>query len=187
MSRAELQGYHLSIQQARAWSFRQSGASACVQCALLLQGPLEVEALKAGLSRIVADNEILRTTFQSVAGLKLPVQVISEEPDYVWRELDVPLPSAPELIETAPEIDSMLREEQGCSFDYQCGPLLRARLLRFGTASHVLALTISALCADSWTLVQISRGLVEFYEEGVGYRDAWFEAPALAPLALAPI
>ncbi|HYM00576.1 MAG TPA: amino acid adenylation domain-containing protein, partial [Blastocatellia bacterium] len=163
MSRAELQGYRLSPQQARSWVIQQHCAPYCVQCALELEGDLDLRALKNGLSRVIHRHEILRTSFTTAPGLTLPVQVISLVVDCSWwtGEFDPPGQQAGEIPE---EIERLLQEERRAFANDQDSPLVRAALATIAVDKHLLVLTISAMCADTWTLGQMVSELLELHD-----------------------
>ncbi|MFL5513040.1 MAG: amino acid adenylation domain-containing protein, partial [Gemmatimonadales bacterium] len=76
MQRQVIEGYRLSPQQMRIWL--ESSGDAELTCSILIDGPLDPELLENALERLVARHEILRTSFERLLGMELPVQVISE-------------------------------------------------------------------------------------------------------------
>ena len=83
------EGFRLSPQQRRLWSWQQDGSAGRAQCALQLEGHLYVEVLRDAVRRLVRNYEILRTTFQQPLGIKVPLQVITDQCDGPWSELDL--------------------------------------------------------------------------------------------------
>ena len=63
------EGYRLSPQQKHLWSLQQANHSSAyiVSCAVLIEGPLLPAMLFVAMDKVVARNEILRTTFQQPA------------------------------------------------------------------------------------------------------------------------
>ena len=79
MSQDVIQGFRLSPQQKYLWSLQQESCAYQAQLVVSLEGPLDRSTLEAALRRIIARQEILRTTFEFLPGMKTPVQVVSEE------------------------------------------------------------------------------------------------------------
>ena len=69
----------LSPQQRRLWLLQEIHGPWNVEIEAELAGPLDREALDAAIRAAVERHDILRTTFQSIPGMKMPVQVIGEE------------------------------------------------------------------------------------------------------------
>ena len=102
-----------------------------------LQGPLDVDALRASLNGLVARHEILRTTFR-VKG-ETPLQVISPPAPIALGIHD--LSALPED-ERQAEARRQAGAQNQVPFDLSAGPLLRAQLLRLSHEDHVLRLTL---------------------------------------------
>src|ERR1051325_6146646 len=83
-----LEGYRLSPQQRHLWMLLQLGWSVAFQtkCAVSIKGALDSGRLKTALENVVTRHEILRTTFQSLPGMIIPMQVIRDTGDLVWQE-----------------------------------------------------------------------------------------------------
>ena len=72
-----IEGYRLSPQQKRLWLHRDSSARADLTCAIRIDGPLDHAMLDRAFDRLVERHEILRTSFERLPGMELPVQVIN--------------------------------------------------------------------------------------------------------------
>src|ERR1041385_4094010 len=133
MQQNVLEGYRLSPQQRHLWMLLQLGWSVAYQtkCVVGIKGPLDKRRLKAALENVIARHEILRTTFQSLPGMTIPMQVIRETADLSWREDD--LGATP--------------DEQ--PFDFEEGPLLRIRLIKQANDDYVMTAHLPAICADA--------------------------------------
>ena len=103
------EGFRLSPQQRRLWSLQQEGWTGRAQCVLQLEGRLDVQALHKAVQRLVSDYEILRTTFQQPPGIKMPLQVITDQADASWSELDLSQDQATEQEET---VERFFEEEK---------------------------------------------------------------------------
>jgi amino acid adenylation domain-containing protein len=158
-----MQGYRLSPQQSRVWSLQRDAQNYyyCAQCTVVLSGELKHEQLRAALERVVARHEILRTRFQPHAGLKLPLQVINESGEIIWREMDASNLSMPEQ---QAKIDEIFEQDGQLKIDFNSGKLLRATLIKLSTRTHALIVSLPSLCADALTLSNLIRETALYYE-----------------------
>jgi amino acid adenylation domain-containing protein len=165
MQQEIINGFRLSPQQKRLWLLQQGSSAYRAQSAILIEGDLRPEVLKEAVYRIVRRHDILRTTFHSLPGMKLPVQVVAEEslPSSLslWRDDDLSDRSAPEQAE---KIEELFREDRCRAFDFGQGPLLRAFLLRVSVERLILFLSLPSICADAWTLKNLALEIGQSYE-----------------------
>src|SRR5262249_9087972 len=134
------------------WLLQRDGSVYNSQAAVLLGRPLAIDALKRALNKTIADHEILRTTFRRVPGMNVPLQVVVDQLDADWRQLDW-TGRSPKQAEA--EMDRLGREELAEMFDLANGPLLRARLISLFGSRSVLLVTLPSLCADNRTLINL--------------------------------
>ena len=145
----------LSYAQQRQWFLWQlephSGAYN-IPVALRLTGVLDVAALEAAFTGLVARHETLRTTFRQDG--EQAVQVVHEA-------LPFHLP-----VEAVAEADLQARvaAELRAPFDLQAGPLLRVRLLRVGAEDHVLTVVQHHIVSDGWSMPIMIDELVRLYD-----------------------
>ena len=161
MAEESVEGFQLSEQQKQLWLQQGDGGPFLSQCALHLEGELNPEALREALRAVISRQEILRTSFHSLLGMDVPVQVIAEEatlPDFSETDLDG---CDPARIET--EIERRFEEARQHHFDFKRAPLLRCDLLKLAATSHVLLVSQPALCADSASLAQLVLELSRCY------------------------
>ena len=165
MSSSTLEGFRLSPQQRRIWSLFQGGLRSLPrsECALLLQGTLEPDALRHAAERLVVTHEILRTTFHRPAGMRFPLQVVTEAGTVSWHEVELSGTAARDPLAAA---DELARQENARPFDLERGPLFRLRLAALSDSSSVLLLSLPSLCADRRTLYNIARELTNGYGRG---------------------
>jgi amino acid adenylation domain-containing protein len=158
----QMQGYRLSPQQSRVWSLQRDAQNYyyCAQCAVVLSGELKLKQLRAALERVVARHEILRTRFQPHAGLKLPLQVINESAEIIWREMDASNLGGPEQ---ESKIDEIFAQDAQLKVDFNSGKLLRASLVKLSTRTHALIISLPSLCADALTLKNLVRETALYY------------------------
>ncbi|MBW4431911.1 MAG: condensation protein [Pelatocladus maniniholoensis HA4357-MV3] len=127
--------------------------------ALLLQGSLNIKALKQSINEIVRRHEILRTCLQIVNGQ--PVQIIAPA-----LEIPLPLVDLEDLPDTEQEteVQRLRQENYQQSFDLAQVPLLRLTLLRFKNRQYVLLITIHHIIFDGWSQGVFIRELSILYE-----------------------
>ncbi|WP_298917448.1 amino acid adenylation domain-containing protein [uncultured Nostoc sp.] len=156
-----INGFRLSPQQKRLWLLQQESSAYVAQTAILLEGDLNKEALKAALQKIILRHEILRSSFCKVVGLKLPIMVVKDSCIFAWQELDL------SNCETeAVAIELACRDEIKKPFNLEEAPLLRASLLKLSVNKHILVISLPALCADSETLKNLFIEISDFYANG---------------------
>jgi amino acid adenylation domain-containing protein len=143
MNTTVVQGFQLSQQQRRLWFLQRDGAGYESQLVVRIDGELDSRALYDELCLIVQRSEVLRTTFRTVPGLKVPVQVINEHLLPAWRTM------------AASQVDAIIEEEVRAAFNFENGPLVRALLLTLDASHHFLILTMPALIADTGTLERL--------------------------------
>ncbi|HVR98011.1 MAG TPA: amino acid adenylation domain-containing protein [Thermoanaerobaculia bacterium] len=160
-----MQGFRLSPQQRRIWELEQVQPGRFAHCALLLEGELDPQTLRRAVQELVDRHEILRTTFRRRAGLRVPLQVITESGEASWSEQRLgPLDPAGELTEVA----RALEEHRRGQVDYENGAVLDALLLELAPRRHVLSLRLPALCADSRTLANVTREIAASFAHEAG-------------------
>ncbi|MDU9390189.1 non-ribosomal peptide synthase/polyketide synthase [Pseudomonas sp. zfem002] len=144
----------LSYAQQRQWFLWQLDAESTaynIPLALRLKGALDIDALEASFTSLIARHETLRTTFRQDG--EQAVQIIQPA---------TPLLLAVEEVDAA-QAQQRVLEEIERPFDLQQGPLLRVRLLRLAPQEHVLVLTLHHVVADGWSLPVLVDELVRLY------------------------
>jgi hypothetical protein len=149
----------LSFAQQRLWFLEQlqpGSAEFHIPFALVLDGPLDREALRHGVETLIQRHESLRSTVHSDAG----------EP---WQRVETgvafELPCVPMPGEHAqsPAVRERLQRLMRQPFDLARAPLLRAELLALGPQRHLLALVIHHIAADAWSIALLVDDLAEAY------------------------
>ncbi|WP_437811922.1 non-ribosomal peptide synthetase [Sorangium sp. So ce1078] len=90
-SDALIEGFELSPEQARAWRWREIHLASAVRAAeLCLRVPAGIDEarLEQSLARVADRHEILRTEYQQLPGMELPVQVIPPSAAIGWNAAD---------------------------------------------------------------------------------------------------
>ena len=166
----------LSFAQQRLWFFEQLRPGTAVfniPDAVRLRGRLDVAALAAALSGVVARHESLRTVFPMMRGEAV-------------QEIRPPAPQALPLVDLSAlpagsseaELSRLLSEEAGLPLDFSRGPLLRTRLLRLAEREHVLTVTIHHIASDAWSSGIFVRELALIYRGAPG---AWHRSISSTP------
>ena len=126
MQKIALEGFRLSPQQKRFWSLQPNSSAYRAQCAILLEGKLQVEILKEAVQQVVKRHEILRTKFQLRPGIAIPAQVICDHSNPDWQTFN--------LSDLTPQqqqakIEELFQAERSLTFDWERDSLLRLSLL----------------------------------------------------------
>ncbi|HEV7162122.1 MAG TPA: amino acid adenylation domain-containing protein [Solirubrobacteraceae bacterium] len=161
-TKTETVGFRLSPQQHQRLLASSEGPGV-VQCAVLLDGPVDLGKLRAALDRLGARHEILRTTFVQPSGVRTPQQVIAEEPVSMW-----PAEVEPDAvtIDASAALEALMVSEAERAFDLEHGPLIRARLAGGGENAALLLLTACVACADATSLAALAGELCEAHRDG---------------------
>ncbi len=154
MSNALVEGYRLAPQQERVWLLHQKDKSRAyrAQSAIRIEGELDASLLRRAIEGVVERHEILRTGFQCLPGMTVPLQVIGEG-RVIWTGLAVD--------ET--EIDALLSDELAPSLEFEGDEVLYATLLSVSSVRHFLLLSLPALCVDVVGLQNLVREIVSGY------------------------
>jgi amino acid adenylation domain-containing protein len=145
----QVEGFRLSRQQERLWLLQRDTPAYRSQCAILIEGSLNKEALREALQRVIDRHEILRTAFHSRPGLELPLQIVIESGPPAWQQSDIGNSSEQEQ---AALLDEIFHQEGRLGFDFEQDRLLRLHLLTLSSRRHVLMVTVPSLCADRKTI-----------------------------------
>ena len=158
MQEGMLEGFRLSPQQRHLWGLLQEGNHAAYQawCAVAIKGRLNHSCLESAAESLIARHEILRTSFRCLPGMTIPMQVINETGDFIWKVDELCA-----LDPTALSLDDFLQSASH-TFDLQNGPFLSIHLIKRAEDDHVMIVSLPAICADSVGLrnliVELGRG-----------------------------
>jgi len=142
-------GFMLSPQQQRLWRL---GAGALhspyrVRAEIRICGAVNGPALAAALDSVIAQHEILRTSFRLGAGMTEPVQCVAE-PVRMSAGFAPALDIEAERVASA---DATIDGESASSFE--------VRVVALTQAECRLLITVSALCADIESIAIFARAL----------------------------
>ncbi|MCI0488113.1 MAG: amino acid adenylation domain-containing protein, partial [Blastocatellia bacterium] len=162
MPETHLEGFHLSPQQKRIWELQESELVTPYRtyCVVSIDGHLDIQLLRAAIQDTINRHEILRTTFHRSPSLSFPLQVISPEMPhhFTYHDMDkVPLQDR--------ESFKMDLIERACNaeIDFEVGPLFKQSLLSLSPTSHVLILTLAAVCCDAASLNNLFKEITNSY------------------------
>jgi natural product biosynthesis luciferase-like monooxygenase protein/amino acid adenylation domain-containing protein len=125
--------------------------------AVLLEGGLDLDALRAGLGEVIRRHESLRTTFHLDGGAWT-----ARVREQVAVTLDVEdLAGPPEVRQR--RASQLAREEAGRGMELSRSAV-RIRLLRLADDRHVLLVTLHHVVSDTWSLVTLLRELTAGYQ-----------------------
>ncbi|WP_438860845.1 amino acid adenylation domain-containing protein [Amycolatopsis solani] len=142
----------LSGAQQRLWFLHHlEGPSATYNVPLImrLEGDLDVEALRAALTDVVARHEALRTRFPQRDGV--PHQDILPA-----GEVSLP-------VRDVTDLDAALTGLVRGPFDLEHEVPVRAELLRLGAREHVFALVFHHIASDGWSMAPLWRDIATAY------------------------
>jgi hypothetical protein len=153
-------GYQLSPQQARVWAIHAVQPVPVCQCAIWVNGLLHPIVFWQALQQLVQRHEILRTSFQRVPLMDLPLQVISDDVQVSCPYVDLSRLSTPrQMTEGEISFAALSQAPTGLT----ASSLLSVVLLRLSAQSHLLLLSLPALCADAHTLRYLVGELGQCY------------------------
>ena len=155
----------LSSSQERVWFLQKLAPTNIAyhfQCAMSLEGDLDIPSLNSALSDVIARHEIFRTTFPGDDGT--PRQVI-HKPFAVQLPLDDLSDLPPD--EQQGRLEEILNHEFRTPFDLDQLPLVRWRLVRLSPQSHILAHVEHHLVHDGWSYNVFLGDLLKLYRSHV--------------------
>ncbi|MBD2515972.1 amino acid adenylation domain-containing protein [Nostoc sp. FACHB-973] len=151
----------LSLTQQRFWFIDQmEGANAAynIARALRLVGRLNLTTLQQAIKSIIQRHETLRTSFGIVDGK--PVQFIAATVPFTLPLVD--LQELPE-VERLAELQKLITAEYTQPFALSTTSLLRVKLIRLESDSHILLVTMHHIISDAWSVGIFLKELSNFY------------------------
>ena len=159
--RAAGEPLELSFAQRRMWfldRWEPNSPSYLIADAFRLQGELDVAALAAAFSTVVARHEVLRTRIGSEGGEPRPELSPALPLGLPWIDV-AGLPAA----SAERELLALALREVHTPFDLAASPLLRVRLVRLGAASWALLVAMHHIAADGWSTAVMMREVQALY------------------------
>lgn len=163
MTEAIVEGFHLSPRQKWVWRTEQENnrERGYVHSLIHVTGVVDLACLRDALTALTARHEPLRTTFQLLRGMSVPLQVIAEQPtlSLVTRDLCSLSHAQQEAC-----LQEFLQDAQALPLDEASGSLARFALFTLQPQQHQLVMILPALCADTASLVHLFEGLCRAYQ-----------------------
>jgi amino acid adenylation domain-containing protein/non-ribosomal peptide synthase protein (TIGR01720 family) len=152
----------VSFAQQRLWFLDQlepNNSAYNITATMRLSGLLNVAVLEQSLNEIVRRHDGLRTTFAVIEGKTM--QVVSPTLHLTLLVVDLG-----ELAgsEREARIQQLAVDELRHPFDLARGPLVRATLLRLGSAEHIFLFTMHHIISDGWSNGVFIRQATALYE-----------------------
>ncbi|TQC34206.1 amino acid adenylation domain-containing protein, partial [Rhodococcus sp. WS7] len=162
----------LSLAQQRMWflnRFEPGSAVNNIPVAIRLSGSLDVAALQAAVSDVVARHEILRTVYPEVDGVGFQ-EILSAD----RVELDL----SPVAVSES-DVVGAVSEFLSAGFDVAVKVPVRARLFAVSESEFVLAMVVHHISGDGFSMGPLTRDVMVAYEA-----RSRGEVPGWAPLAV---
>lgn len=157
----EMQGFRLSPQQKHLWQLQEiDNIPYRSQCAVLIEGDLDVNILKLVLDKVANRHEILRTNFHCLPGMTIPLQVIGKQEINLDRTYDLSSLTSQEQDES---LTALFHQFSQQPFDLVQGSPLRLSLVTLSAFKYVLIVSLPALCADIYTLKILVQEISQSY------------------------
>ncbi|MEA5621859.1 non-ribosomal peptide synthetase [Nostoc sp. UHCC 0251] len=170
MQAISIEGFQISPQQKCLWLLQQENnyQPYRVQCAVLVEGNIEYTILEKAIHNVWAKYEILRTSFPTLAGMAVPLQVIEEEISIKfnycdWQNLDT---ESQEV-----NIDIFFQENNELYFQLEKGFTSQIDVIKNSDNQYILLIAISAICADRISLHHLLRDLSATYDAYLHKRE----------------
>ncbi|MEG4028408.1 MULTISPECIES: amino acid adenylation domain-containing protein [unclassified Microcoleus] len=155
-----INGFRLSPQQKYLWLLQGDSPAYRVQSAISIEGSLQTERLKKALEKVSDRHEIIRTTFQGKAGLKIPIQVISEHSSVSWNWVNL---SEVNPQDREAKLEVIFQQEKSALFNFARNPVWHLSLITLSSERHILLVSLPALCADTRTLKNLVQEISQCY------------------------
>ena len=152
----------LSFEQESLWFLDQLNpgtATYNIPIRLRVSGAIDEKMLRQSLNEIVRRHEILRTSFQTVAGR--PIQVIRTAATFSVPLVD--LTDVPKKMQEK-QADQLCREQAERPFVLERDLMLRATLLKLGDENYILLLNLHHIASDAWSIEILLREIGIVYE-----------------------
>ena len=175
MQELSIEGFRLSPQQKRLWLLQKDANHRVyrTQCAVRIQGKLNREKLELSIQRIVEKYEILRTNFQALSGMNVPLQIITTN--------RLPILRYHNLTDLDPEtqqaqIEALFNQTNQLAFDVEQGAVLDISWVILAPNKQILLVSLPALNSDAVSIENFVRELSRFYAAELPNQE-WVEQP----------
>lgn len=182
MQNSSIEGFQVSPQQKRLWLLQQNESHQPyrVQGAILIEGEIDRQILELAINKVVDKHEILRTNFQALKGMNIPIQVISARLYPAVNFYDL---TEVETEIQEQKIELLFQEDSQIIFDLQKKSVLNIKLIWLSPVKHILLVATPALCADSTSLHNFVRKIGNAYTACLHEREYSQETLQYADIA----
>ncbi|AFZ01585.1 non-ribosomal peptide synthetase [Calothrix sp. PCC 6303] len=156
-----INAFRLSPQQKRVWYLQKNSQAYYVQADISITGNLYANILKSALELVIERQEILRTNFIKIPGIKTPVQKISTQGCLIWQEIDL---SDRVSSQQAHQVASLREQEKLNCANLDSGSPLRSCLIRLSVNECILLITLPAIFADSYSIKNLVQEISQCYD-----------------------
>ncbi|PIG93644.1 non-ribosomal peptide synthetase [Gloeocapsopsis sp. IPPAS B-1203] len=156
-----IQGFRLSPQQKRLWSLQINSPVYKTQCAVIIEGNLDVDLLKKSVQQIVDKHEILRTKFHCLAGMKMPIMVVENYSFPTWQELNW-TDYSPQ--EQSAKLDLLFDELIYQNINWNIGKYFNIYLILLTPEKYILIISLPAIYADTCSVANLLQEVSSFYQ-----------------------
>ena len=171
---ADAPDYPLSHNQQRLWILSRMGAAENLYnlcAAFRLRGPLDADALRHAVQRVVEKHEALHSVFR----------IIGDQPRMAI--LDTPADAFTVFAETEGRDEKAIRARimtrSRHPFDLENGPLFYIELHTMRRDDHVLAIYLHHIIGDGWSFGLLLNDLAQTYARQTGHAGEKFHASPL--------
>jgi amino acid adenylation domain-containing protein len=174
---AEIAALPLTAGQTEIWLASRQGEDAAAafnqSVSIDLRGPLDIEALRRAVARVVGRHDALRTTVAADGASQVVHPSIAIEVPVVDLAATGPVTDA--------AVTAFLRDDAARPFDLVAGPLVRVSVLACAPDRHRVVVTVFHLVCDGWSLGMVVRDMAVLYSADVEGRAA--DLPPAMPFA----
>ncbi len=153
----------LSFSQERMWFMQELSAEDTaynISGAVLLEGELDVERLRAAFERVARRQDALRTRIRTVRGRAS--QVVLPEPDHLFLVEDLTHVPREERLDRAKEFAA---DVMNTAYKLAEDPLLRVLVIKLEETTHLLAVGMHHAISDMWSFGILARELADAYND----------------------
>ncbi|MBW4537462.1 MAG: amino acid adenylation domain-containing protein [Pleurocapsa minor HA4230-MV1] len=182
MESLTITGFEISPQQKNLWlsCLAKERQVYRVTGTILIEGNLEQIILEKAIEKVIQNNEILRTGFQAIAGLTVPVQIICNRDNFDLKYYDL---INYEITDRQDKLETIIFELNQTEFDLEQGIVFYASLIKLEREKNILAIAISALCADAVSFHNLVQEISQAYQNYLAAKEIDHESLQYADLA----
>ena len=155
-----------ALQQGMLFHTRLDGGEYWAQNGLLLEGVVDLGALRGAWEVVVARHAVLRSTVVW-EGVAVPLAVVSRRVVLPWRVVDL---SGLDEAGRAAGVAGYLEEDRVRGADFSAPTLLRVAVLVLGEGRVQMVWSVHHLLLDGWSLPIVVGEVLEAYEALAGGR-----------------